>query len=210
MTIPTYLPYHVLIGSVAIIVAILFGLRNALANSGWSEQDRTVAFRWSATVLIGWFLLAIALALGGAYQAGPERIPTIQYGIALPILIGSWLLWRSPAVSRIIDAVPQPWIVAVQLYRALGVIFLIFYANGRMPGLFAWPAGVGDIIVGLAAPIGAGLRTRPTQKRRSCWGMERLWVSILLSRSRQALSHPLRYCSLTIRPTSLLAFFRSS
>ena len=43
MTIPIYLPYYVLIGSVAIIAAILFGLRNALANSGWSEQDRALA-----------------------------------------------------------------------------------------------------------------------------------------------------------------------
>ena len=153
MTIPTYLPYYVLIGSIAIIVSILYGLRNALANSDWSEPDRTVALRWSAAVLIGWFLLAIALALAGAYEAGPERLPTIQYGIAIPILIGAWLIWRSPTVSRIIGVVPQPWLIGVQLYRALGVIFLILYATDQMPGLFAWPAGVGDIIVGLLAPI---------------------------------------------------------
>ena len=153
MTIPTYLPYYVLVGSVAIIVTILFGLRTALANADWPERDRTAAFRWSAAVLIGWFLLAVALALAGAYEAGAERIPTIQYGIAIPILIGAWLIWRSPTVSRIIDIVPQPWIVGVQLYRALGVIFLILYATDKMPGLFAWPAGVGDIIVGLLAPV---------------------------------------------------------
>lgn len=48
---------------------------------------------------------------------------------------------------------PQPWLVGVQLYRALGIIFLILYALGELPGLFAWPAGVGDIALGLAAPI---------------------------------------------------------
>jgi hypothetical protein len=153
MTIPTYLPYYVLIGSIVVIVTTLFGLRKALANSDWPETDRTVAFRWSAAVLIGWFLLSLALALMGAYEGGAERIPTIQYGIAIPILIGSWLIWRSPKVSRIIDVVPQPWIVGVQLYRALGVIFLILYATAQMPGLFAWPAGVGDITVGLLAPV---------------------------------------------------------
>jgi hypothetical protein len=74
MTIPTYLPYHVLIGSLAIIVTILFGLRNALANSAWPEHDRAVAFRSSsAVVLIGWFLLALALGLAGAYRAAPVR-----------------------------------------------------------------------------------------------------------------------------------------
>jgi hypothetical protein len=49
--------------------------------------------------------------------------------------------------------VPQPWLVGVQLYRALGVIFLILYATGKLPSLFAWPAGIGDIAIGLLAPI---------------------------------------------------------
>jgi hypothetical protein len=153
MTIPTYLPYYVLFGSIAVIVAILVGVRNALANSDWPEPNRIAVFRWSAAVLVGWFLFSLALGLAGAYQAGAERIPTIQYGIAVPILIGAWLIWRSPTVRRMIDIVPQPWIVGVQFYRVLGGIFLILYAAGQMPGLFAWPAAVGDVTVGLLAPI---------------------------------------------------------
>jgi hypothetical protein len=153
VTIPAYLPFYVLIGSLAIIVTILFGLRSALTNSGWPEHERAVAVRSTAVVLIGWFVIAVALALAGAFQAAPDRIPTIQYGVFIPILIGAWFIWRSPAVGRIIDTVPQPWIIAVQLYRALGVIFLILYASDQMPGLFAWPAGVGDVIVGLLAPV---------------------------------------------------------
>jgi hypothetical protein len=49
--------------------------------------------------------------------------------------------------------VPQSWIVSVQVYRALGVVFLILYATGKLPGLFARPAGVGDILVGVLAPV---------------------------------------------------------
>jgi hypothetical protein len=75
-------------------------------------------------------------------------------------------------VGRIIDAVPQSWIVAVQLYRALGVIFLILYTTDKLPGLFAWPAGVGDIIVGLLAPIVALACAR--DKRRSA-GLVNAW-----------------------------------
>src|SRR6516225_4593464 len=153
MTIPTYLPYYVLIGAIGIICTILLGLRNALAQAAWPKHDRTLAVGFSAVILISWFLLALVLGLAGVYKGGPDRIPTIQYGIFIPFLIGAWLIWRSPALGRIIDAVPQPWIVGVQLYRALGVIFLILYATDKMPGLFAWPAGVGDVIVGLLAPV---------------------------------------------------------
>jgi hypothetical protein len=153
MTIPTYLPYVVMFGAIGAITAILFGLRNALANAGWSKHDRIAAFRISAVILISWFLVALALGLAGAYKAAPDRVPTIQYGIFIPLVIGAWLIWRSPAVGRIIDAVPQPWIVGVQFYRALGVVFLILYATNKMPGLFALPAGIGDVAVGLLAPV---------------------------------------------------------
>ena len=60
----------------------------------------------------------------------------------LPILIGALMIWRSETATRIIDAVPQEWLVGVQLYRALGVIFLVLYATGKLPSLFAWPAGM--------------------------------------------------------------------
>jgi len=153
MTIPTYLPYVVMFGAIGAITAILFGVRNALANAGWSKRDRAAAFRITAVILISWFLVALALGLAGAYKAAPDRVPTIQYGIFIPLVIGAWLIWRSPAVGRIIDAVPQPWIVGVQFYRALGVVFLILYATNKMPGLFALPAGIGDVAVGLLAPV---------------------------------------------------------
>jgi hypothetical protein len=80
-------------------------------------------------------------------------IPTIQYGVVLPILVGVFLIFRSKLAWRILDAVPQPWLVGVQLYRALGVVFLILYAAGQLPGLFALPAGIGDVAVGLSAPF---------------------------------------------------------
>ena len=167
MTIPTYLPVYILVGTIAIITAILFGLHNALAKAGWPERDRTVVIRFSAAILVGWFLLAIALALEGVYQVAPDGIPTLQYGLFVPILIGAWLIWRSPVVGRIIDAVPQPWIVAVQLYRALGVIFLILYATDKLPGLFAWPAGIGDVLVGLSAPLVALAYARDSSRNAS-------------------------------------------
>ena len=61
MTIPAYLPYYVLIGAIATIATILFGLRNALAKAAWSKHERATAFRFSAIILVGWFLLAFAL-----------------------------------------------------------------------------------------------------------------------------------------------------
>ncbi len=153
MTIPAYLPYFVFAGTAAIVLAILYGLNRALADAAWPTAQRARAVRVSAVVLLGWLTLAIVLAAMGVYHVAGDALPTIQFGIVPPILIGIFLIWRSDAVARLIDAVPQEWLVGVQLYRALGVIFLILFASGKLPGLFAWPAGVGDIAVGLLAPV---------------------------------------------------------
>jgi len=153
MTIPTFLPYFVMTGTALTVAAVLYGLNQALARAAWPEPDRNRTVFVSAAILVGWLAIAVALGAVGVYQVDASAIPTIQYGILLPILIGALLIWRSPLVARIIDAVPQQWIVSVQLYRALGVIFLILYATGKLPGLFAWPAGVGDIAIGLLAPV---------------------------------------------------------
>ena len=151
MTVPAYLPYYVILGCTEIIAAILLGLRASLAD--WQAPERRSVVRAAGVLLIGWFAAAVALAWLGVYRGAEDRVPVIPLGILVPILIGAWLIWRSPIVARVIDAVPQQSLVGVQLYRALGVIFLVLYAAHKLPGLFAWPAGLGDVLVGLSAPL---------------------------------------------------------
>jgi hypothetical protein len=153
MPVPIYLAYFVVGGSIAIIAAILIGTNAALARVAWPADERTAAVRNAAIVLIAWFALAWLLAWLGAYRGVAERAPTIQFGLLIPILIGAWLIWRSPAIARLIDAVPQSWLIGAQLYRVLGAIFLVLYAGNRIPGLFALPAGIGDVTTGLLAPV---------------------------------------------------------
>jgi hypothetical protein len=157
MSIPTYLPFTVLAGCVATIVAAVVGVSRTVMRSNWSEQQRKRTVQAATAVLAGWFVIALALAIGGVYSAATSRIPTIQFGIAVPLLIGCLLIWRWPAVSRLIDAVPRQWVIAIQFYRVEGVTFLLLYAGHLLPGVFALPAGLGDVAVGLlAAAIGIG------------------------------------------------------
>jgi hypothetical protein len=57
------------------------------------------------------------------------------------------MLWRSSAVSWLIDLVPQHGLVALELYRALGILPDTL-AAGKLPALFALPAAAGDVVVG--------------------------------------------------------------
>jgi hypothetical protein len=54
----------------------------------------------------------------------------------------------------------------LQLYRALGVVFLVAWSLGALPGAFALPAGIGDMAVGLSAPFVAMLVKRGSPRAR--------------------------------------------
>jgi hypothetical protein len=203
MTIPTYLPYFIAAGTVAVLIAIFYGLNRAFVDAHWSVADRTRTLRVSAVILLGWLAAAVTLGAMGIYHVTSGDRPTIQYGILLPILIGALMIWRSDTTKRVIAAVPQQWLVGVQLYRALGAIFLILYAAGKLPGLFAWPSAVGDIAIGLSAPFVGFAYARAPHKAA---GLVAAWNVLGLLDLTDALglgffTAPSRY-ALEVQPTS--------
>ncbi|MFZ0986353.1 MAG: hypothetical protein WAN27_01295, partial [Xanthobacteraceae bacterium] len=54
---------------------------------------------------------------------------------------------------RLVSAIPLHWLVAAQVYRAAGGIFLVLWADGRLPWQFALPAGIGDVTTGIVAVV---------------------------------------------------------
>ena len=203
MTIPTYLPYFIAAGTVAVLIAIFYGLNRALADAHWPAADRTRTLRVSAVILLGWLAAAITLSAMGIYHVTSGDRPTIQYGILLPILIGALMIWRSEATKRVLHAVPQQWLVGVQLFRALGAIFLILSATGTLPRLFALPAGLGDTVVGLLAPVVGLAYARAPHKAAglvAAWNVLGL-LDLIDALGLGFLTAPSRY-ALEVQPTS--------
>ncbi len=104
--------------------------------------------------LIIWFFLAVFLGLNDFFIPNPTAwaIPNIVL-IFLPIIVGLILLKYSEDFKKIVEVIPTHWIIVIQVYRLLGIIFITLYLQGLLPGEFAIPTGVGDIIVGFTAPI---------------------------------------------------------
>ena len=178
-----FLSIAVLGSEAAVGLMVLFGLFLARSRLDSSDAAARRVVYLIAGCLVAWFLAAVWLARAGLFRAvvdGPIP-PTITYGINLPILIGiAWVL-SSRAFGRVLAAVPQHWLIGVQVYRTLGVIFLVSHANGLLPGVFAIPAGYGDILVGLAAAIVAYLYARKgLAPRRAVVGWNVLGIVDLL------------------------------
>ena len=51
------------------------------------------------------------------------------------------------------EKLSQHWLVGLQLFRVIGGVFLIEMLMGNIPGIFAYPAGIGDILVAIIALI---------------------------------------------------------
>ncbi len=153
MTAPNYVTYFTLLSSIGIIAAALAGLRVAVGRADWKQSERVATLRTASLLLPLWFAAAVAVSYAGVFRGTPSSPPTIEFGIFTPIILGLVWLWRSATAKRLLDAVPQSWLVGLQFYRVLGAIFLVMYAQDRMPAAFAVPAGAGDVAIGLLAPI---------------------------------------------------------
>ena len=95
----------------------------------------------------------------------PPRIPSAM----LITLSTGYLLLFSASFRGIIGAIPQHRLIGIQAFRILGGLFLVRYLQGEVPALFAIPAGVGDLLTGIFAPLVAywWYSGKPYARRRS-------------------------------------------
>ena len=128
-------------------VGLYVGIR-ALPGEQWRRRRWAVG---SAIILAAWLVGVVLLAASDFFRfdVRPRGIP-----IALVMTLGAgYLFLLSRTFREIIAAIPQHWLIAIQTFRILGGVFLVRYFQGELPGVFAIPAGVGDVLTGVFAPL---------------------------------------------------------
>jgi len=134
-------------------LAILTGLWLGLARTDFSASKRIIVWFSVAIPFTLWLAVVWNLALNGVFQPVPgvARLPRLPVAILAPVIIGLIVLLRSKAIAAFLDATPASWLIALQVYRIFGGIFLVNWVNGTAAGAFAWPAGIGDLLTGIMA-----------------------------------------------------------
>ena len=115
----------------------------------------------------GWFMAALGVSLFGLLRAGPSDLP-IPIGVALlvPTVLGGLAYAASGRFRRLLFAADLRWLIGVQLWRVAGAVFLVYYARNELPASFVIPAGIGDVLIGLAAPFVAVVAASGTTTAR--------------------------------------------
>lgn len=106
-----------------------------------------------AVVLATWFAAVVVSGATGAFVAAPGTPPlSLAIGIAAPIISFFALLRLSSSFREFVLAADLRLLVGIQAWRFVGLEFLALYTHKVLPGLFALPAGLGDLAIGLTAP----------------------------------------------------------
>ena len=120
------------------------------------EERRPWAAGPRIVISVVWPLWLAAVLLLGA--AGVFVRP--EHGPPVPVLLGALVPLTGFLVALVawpnfrltmLSADPRV-MTSMQAWRAAGLVFIALYAEGILPGRFAWPAGLGDMAVGLSAP----------------------------------------------------------
>ena len=123
-------------------------------NSLIRADDRSTVLQYLVWIVLAcWLVIVLVLGAQGAFvvPAGTPPYP-IAIGVVAPLLMFLAAVWVSSAFRGFVMAADLPLLTAVQAWRFAGFGFLALFAYGVLPGSFAWPAGLGDMAIGLTAP----------------------------------------------------------
>jgi hypothetical protein len=128
------------------------------------------------TALALWLGLVLLLESRGAFipQPGEPPIPLfLGFGLPLAAFFAAYFGWSG--FRTFVLGADLRFVSAVQGWRWAGLGFLSLYARGLLPGLFALPAGIGDMAIGFTAPwMVLGLVRDPSfaaSRRYSVWNI---------------------------------------
>jgi len=105
-------------------------------------------------IIILWFFLSLGSLLFGVFDGDgvkPALLLILYVLLPIGIFVVSYL--NSVPLREVILSLNLRVVILAQTVRMIGGVFLILYGLGLLPALFALPAGLGDLAIGMTAPI---------------------------------------------------------
>ena len=147
---------------------IAIGLWLGLENTALTPGQRRLTWLAVMVPFTLWAALAWTAAINGVFRAGASALPLLPVAILLPVIVGTPVLLVSKRVGQLLDAMPMTWLIALQIYRIFGSQWLVYWLRGVLPGLWALPAGAGDVLTGLlAVPAAIALAAGTAEGRKA-------------------------------------------
>ena len=158
-------------------------------------------------VVIAWAAFSLILNVLGVFATSSDKppLPLLISVIGPPILFV--IAYSFSAKVRTLSlSLDLRLLTAMQAWRVVGAMFLVLMSFGLLPGTFAWPAGIGDLIVGAylhlwfwryCADLGVG-----TNMLSCSMFLAYLTSSVPSAAACSAVARPLGFFAVTLQQTS--------
>jgi hypothetical protein len=126
-----------------------------LEKAGVSEQNNNHCSVKPIVMITmaSWLGLVLFLGAHQAFAGSPGTPPLpIFFGFAVPLAVFFAAYFGSSRFRAFVLGIDLRLVATMQAWRWAGLGFLSLYAHGVLPALFAFPAGLGDMAVGVTAP----------------------------------------------------------
>lgn len=137
-------PITVVVIAAALLVTPIYALGTYTFSGASKRKGLRIGAAW---LVFGALMFWVCLADLPRRLGLPGNL-IVPIAWVLPSLILYWM--RDWFVDRWLC---QKWLIGLQLFRAIGGVFLIEMARGNIPGIFAYPAGLGDLAVAAIAAV---------------------------------------------------------
>lgn len=150
---PAYLGAITIAGTTGILAATSAALYRGSRDAGATRRVATTTAAAAATLFGAWAVASALFAHHGGYRTQLGKQPPWLPIEAIGAMVVLLLLTRIPPVSQAISGPNAVRLLSwPHAFRVAGVALVISMWLGHLPALFAIPAGLGDIAVGVAEP----------------------------------------------------------
>jgi hypothetical protein len=119
----------------------------------WARRFAGLSAAWTwrvVAILVAWQAAVVVLALASVFEPRPGWPPLIGIAVVGPIIAFTIALVRSGAR---IPETALATLMGLQVMRIAGFEFVVAGADGYLPVHFGAPAGWGDALIGVTAPL---------------------------------------------------------
>jgi hypothetical protein len=165
-----------------------------------------------AGLIAAWFLFAFTASAAHLFQNDANRFG-IQVGLAAMVPIVIFVTWfaASEKFRQFALSLSPIGLTLAQSWRIFGFTFVLLEAHGRLPALFALPAGFGDMFIGATATYVALRFANPEHRSLFLiWqllGITDLVLAVGLGTTARLLNPGSSMLPMTVLPLSLVPTF---
>lgn len=167
----------------------------------------------TAGLLAVWFI-----AVFWASAAHLFLNPLAQFGVGVavaatvPLIVFSLWFAASEGFRNFALSLDPRILTSVQVWRVVGFTFVLLQARNILPAIFAWPAGYGDMFIGVTAGFAAWKLAEPAHRGTFIFwqalGILDLVTAVSLGTTARLLDpHGASMVAMTVLPLSLIPTF---